>query len=260
MRIDIRALTKLYGGTTCALNGIDLSLESPSMVRLVGPNGAGKTTLMNLLVAQLLPSSGDIHVDGTELLKQERAFKRRLGSLPQEFGLYDELTVYQFLDYLACLKGINYGRKHAISASLAKASLEEKTHARIGTLSGGQKQRVGIAQALLNQPELLIVDEPTVGLDPEERIRFRNLVSQKARRQLVILSTHIIDDVESICDRLIVLDRGVVLFDGPPSGLVRRAEGRTRRITTCLARTSCVSSHVALRSAKTRTFAERTTT
>ena len=208
MKIEIGSLTKRYGKSKCALKGIDLTLESPSMIGLVGPNGAGKSTLMKLLVAQLLPTSGEIEVDGELLLKQEEPFKRRLGYLPQDFGLYEELTVNQFLDCLAVLKGIHSGRRDAIGRSVERTGLEDKADARIKTLSGGQKQRVGIAQALLNDPELLIIDEPTVGLDPEERIRFRNLFSRNASRQLVILSTHIIDDVESVCDRLIVLNRG----------------------------------------------------
>ena len=235
MKIEVCALKKHYSPNKRALDGVDLTLESPSLIGLVGPNGAGKTTLMKLLVSQLLPTDGEIRVDGTDLLKQEKAFKRRLGYLPQDFGLYDELSVYQFLDYLAILKGINSGRKEAILDCLERTALEDNTHARIGTLSGGQKQRVGIAQALLNKPELLIIDEPTVGLDPEERIRFRNLFSHNASEQLVILSTHIIDDVESVCDRLIVLDHGAILFDGSPNELIQRAEGHAAIIDVDLA-------------------------
>lgn len=225
MRIEIDDLQKVYGRAHRALDRIGLSMESPGMIGLVGPNGAGKTTLMQLLVGQLLPSAGSIRVDGTDLQRQGKAFRRRLGYLPQDFGLYEELTVRQFLDYMACLKGLPKPHRQAIESCLEKAALTEKADARIRTLSGGQKQRVGIAQALLSDPELLIVDEPTVGLDPEERIRFRNLFSRDAGRRLVILSTHIIEDVESICHRLIVLHQGRLRFDGTPSELVRRAEG-----------------------------------
>jgi ABC-type multidrug transport system ATPase subunit len=225
MFIEIEDLQKTYGKGRPALDSIRLTLESPSMVGLVGPNGAGKTTLMQLLVGQMLPSTGGIQVDGGDLQRHGKAFRRRLGYLPQDFGLYEELTVRQFLDYMACLKGLPSPRGEAIQVCIERTALAEKADARIRTLSGGQKQRVGIAQALLNDPELLIVDEPTVGLDPEERIRFRNLFSRDAGRRLVILSTHIIEDVESICNRLIVLNHGRVLFDGPPSELVRRAEG-----------------------------------
>lgn len=225
MRIEIEDLGKTYGRGVRALDRVRLELAGPSMVGLVGPNGAGKTTLMQLLVGQALPSTGSIRVDGTDLHQLGKAFRRKLGYLPQGFGLYDELTVRQFLDYMARLKGLNGSRRESIGTCIERTSLTEKADARIRTLSGGQKQRVGIAQALLNDPELLIVDEPTVGLDPEERIRFRNLFSRDAGRRLVILSTHIIEDVESICNRLIVLHQGRIRFDGTPSELVRRAQG-----------------------------------
>ncbi|MBM4027732.1 MAG: ATP-binding cassette domain-containing protein [Planctomycetes bacterium] len=225
MRIEIDNLGKTYGRSHPALDSVRLDLRSPSMIGLVGPNGAGKTTLMQLLVGQMLASAGTVRVDGADLQGLGKAFRRRLGYLPQNFGLYDELTVRQFLDYLGCLKGLPAPRRDVIAACIERAALTEKADARIRTLSGGQKQRVGIAQAMLNDPELLIVDEPTVGLDPEERIRFRNLFSRDAGRRLVILSTHIIEDVESICNRLIVLHQGRIRFDGAPSELVRRAEG-----------------------------------
>lgn len=225
MKIEIQSVSKRYRGDRLALDAVDLTLESPSLVGLVGPNGAGKTTLMKLMVAQLLATSGEILVDETALGSQELAFKRRLGYLPQDFGLYDELTTHQFLDYMACLKGIRTDRDEIIRHCLERTGLEDREHLRIRTLSGGQRQRVGIAQALLNEPELLIIDEPTVGLDPEERVRFRNLFARNASRQLVLLSTHIIDDVESVCDRLVVLAGGIVRFDGSPTALIRRAEG-----------------------------------
>ena len=204
--------------------GRDLELDSPSLVGLLGPNGAGKSTLMKLLVAGLLPTGGAIRVDGEPLLRRERALKARLGYLPQDFGLYDELTVTQFLDYMAALKGLRDSRA-AIQSAIEEVHLEEKARAKIRTLSGGQRQRVGIAQALLGEPELLIFDEPTVGLDPEERIHFRNLFSRLAQRRLVLLSTHIIEDVQSVCSRLLVLHRGKLRFDGPPEELIRAAEG-----------------------------------
>ena len=225
MQIEIEDLGKTYGRGVCALDQVRLTLASPSMIGLVGPNGAGKTTLMQLLVGQMQPSTGSVHVDGEDLQRHGKAFRRKLGYLPQGFGLYEELTVRQFLDYMARLKGLGSSRRDAIESCIERAALAEKADARIRTLSGGQKQRVGIAQALLNDPELLIVDEPTVGLDPEERIRFRNLFSRDAGRRLVILSTHIIEDVESVCNRLIVLHQGRIRFDGTPNELVQRAEG-----------------------------------
>lgn len=224
MQISLQELTMTYPSDKRALQGVNLELDSPSLVGLLGPNGAGKSTLMKLLVAGLLPTGGAIRVDGEPLLRRERALKARLGYLPQDFGLYDELTVTQFLDYMGALKGLRDSRA-AIQSAIEEVHLEEKARAKIRTLSGGQRQRVGIAQALLGEPELLIFDEPTVGLDPEERIHFRNLFSRLAQKRLVLLSTHIIEDVQSVCSRLLVLHRGKLRFDGPPEELIRAAEG-----------------------------------
>ncbi|WP_125140324.1 ATP-binding cassette domain-containing protein [Clostridium transplantifaecale] len=224
MQIAIEHLNLVYPTGKKALSDISLTLQSPSLIGLLGPNGAGKSTLMKLLVASLLPTSGSITVDGEPLGKCERELKAKLGCLPQHFGLYDELTVWQFLDYIAALKGIKDSRA-AINASIEATGLEEKRKARIRTLSGGQRQRVGIAQALLGEPEFLIFDEPTVGLDPEERIRFRNFFSQTAQNKLVLLSTHIIEDVQSVCNQLIVISHGQILFAGTPEALIRQAQG-----------------------------------
>ena len=224
MQISLQELTMTYPSGKKALQGVNLELDSPSLVGLLGPNGAGKSTLMKLLVAGLLPTGGAIRVDGEPLIRRERALKARLGYLPQDFGLYDELTVTQFLDYMGALKGLRDSRA-AIQSAIEEVHLEEKARAKIRTLSGGQRQRVGIAQALLGEPELLIFDEPTVGLDPEERIHFRNLFSRLAQKRLVLLSTHIIEDVQSVCSRLLVLHRGRLRFDGPPEELIRAAEG-----------------------------------
>ena len=224
MRINLNHLSMIYPNGRQALKDISLTLESPSLIGLVGPNGAGKSTLMKLLVAGLLPTGGTISVDDVPLSRCEKKLKEKLGYLPQDFGLYDELTVREFLDYMAALKGIR-DSKAAIESAILATGLEEKRKARIKTLSGGQRQRVGIAQALLGTPEFLILDEPTVGLDPEDRIRFRNFFSQTAQDKLVLLSTHIIEDVQSVCDRLIVIDRGQILFIGRPEDLVLQARG-----------------------------------
>lgn len=224
MRINLNHLSMTYPNGKQALRDISLALESPSLIGLVGPNGAGKSTLMKLLVAGLLPTGGGISVDDVPLSKCEKRLKEKLGYLPQDFGLYDELTVREFLDYMAALKGIR-DSKAAIESAIQATGLEEKRKARIKTLSGGQRQRVGIAQALLGTPEFLILDEPTVGLDPEERIRFRNFFSRTAQDKLVLLSTHIIEDVQSVCDRLIVIDRGRILFVGRPEELILQARG-----------------------------------
>ena len=224
MQIDIQQLSMTYPSGKQALKGLDLALKSPSLIGLLGPNGAGKSTLMKLLVAALEPTGGAILVNGQHLRKNERMLKEQLGYLPQDFGLFDELTVRQFLDYMAALKGLRRP-KAAIDKVIGMVGLQEKSKAKIRTLSGGQRQRVGIAQALLGEPPFLIFDEPTVGLDPEERIRFRNLFSRTAQDRLVLLSTHIIEDVQSVCDQIVVIDHGRILFAGTPEGLIRAAEG-----------------------------------
>lgn len=224
MNVEIFNLSMTYPSGKAALKGIDLKMVSPNLIGLLGPNGAGKSTLMKLLVAGLLPTEGKILVDGKPLVKQERLLKARLGYLPQSFGLFDELTVWQFLDYMAALKGIPNSRT-AIEAAIERTNLEEKRKAKIRTLSGGQRQRVGIAQAILGDPHFLIFDEPTVGLDPEERISFRNLFSQMAQDRLVLLSTHIIEDVQSVCNQLIVIHQGRIRFTGTPAELISRAIG-----------------------------------
>ena len=211
-------------GKTPLMEHIGLGVGKGTILTLIGPNGAGKSTLMKLLVAGLLPTGGAIRADGEPLTKCERAYKARLGYLPQDFGLFDELTVEQFLDYMGALKGLRSGRE-SIRAVIEAVHLGEKRRARIRTLSGGQRQRVGIAQALLGDPAFLIFDEPTVGLDPEERIHFRNLFSRLAQDRLVLLSTHIIEDVQSVCSRLLVLHQGRLRFDGTPEELIRAAEG-----------------------------------
>lgn len=224
MEVNIQKVSMTYPNGKQALKDLSLELRSPSLIGLLGPNGAGKSTLMKLLVAALLPTSGSILVDGQPLDKTDRLLKSKLGYLPQDFGLFDELTVTQFLDYMAALKGVR-SPKAAIQQAVQAVNLEEKAKARIRTLSGGQRQRVGIAQALLGDPQFLILDEPTVGLDPEERIHFRNLFSRTAQERLVLLSTHIIEDVQSVCDQLVVIDHGAILFAGTPAALIRAAEG-----------------------------------
>lgn len=224
MELSIQNVSMTYPNGKQALRALNLDLKSPSLVGLLGPNGAGKSTLMKLLVSALLPTAGAILADGQPLAKAERQLKAKLGYLPQDFGLFDELTVTEFLDYMAALKGLREAKK-AVREAVQAVNLEEKARAKIRTLSGGQRQRVGIAQALLGAPPLLILDEPTVGLDPEERIHFRNLFSRTAQDRLVLLSTHIIEDVQSVCDRLVVIDHGQILFTGTPEQLIQAAEG-----------------------------------
>lgn len=224
MEINIQKVGMTYPNGKQALKNLTLDLRSPSLIGLLGPNGAGKSTLMKLLVAALTLTDGAILVDGLPLAKTDRLLKARLGYLPQDFGLFDELTVTQFLDYMAALKGLR-APKAAIQKTIRAVNLEEKATAKIRTLSGGQRQRVGIAQALLGDPPLLIFDEPTVGLDPEERIHFRNLFSRMAQDRLVLLSTHIIEDVQSVCDQIVVIHHGQILFTGTPEQLIQSAAG-----------------------------------
>ena len=224
MEINIQNVSETYPNGKQALKNFSLDLRSPSLVGLLGPNGAGKSTLMKLLVAALLPTEGSILVDGQPLAKRERQLKAGLGYLPQDFGLFDELSVAQFLDYMADLKGLRKP-KAEIREVIRQVNLTEKAKAKIRTLSGGQRQRVGIAQALLGNPQLLIFDEPTVGLDPEERIHFRNLFSHMAQDRLVLLSTHIIEDVQSVCGQIVVINHGQILFAGTPEQLIRLADG-----------------------------------
>ena len=224
MEINIQNVSMTYPNGKQALKDLNLDLKAPSLIGLLGPNGAGKSTLMKLLVAALTPTEGRILVDGVPMDRAERRLKEQLGYLPQEFGLFDELTVTEFLDYMAALKGVR-GPKSAIQKTIQAVNLEEKARSKIRTLSGGQRQRVGIAQALLGEPPFLIFDEPTVGLDPEERIHFRNLFSRTAEARLVLLSTHIIEDVQSVCGQIVVIHHGQIRFTGTPEQLIQSAEG-----------------------------------
>lgn len=218
MKIDINNVTMIYPSGKKALSDVKFSVKSPDFVGILGPNGAGKSTLMKLMTAGLMQTKGEILVDDKKLLEQENDFKRRLGYLPQNFGLFEELTVWQFLDYMAALKNVK--RKEDIEWTLENTGLQEKRKVRIGSLSGGQKQRVGIAQAIMGQPEIMILDEPTVGLDPEERVRFRNAFSEMSSDRIVFLSTHIVDDVQAVCNRVLVIYGGKILYDGKPADLI----------------------------------------
>ncbi len=223
MKIEVNDITMIYPSGKKALQNINVQMESPNLIGILGPNGAGKTTLMKLLIAGLIPTKGEILLDGKPLLSQEKFLKSQLGYLPQSFGLYDELTVWQFLDYMAALKGVK--EKKVIDDVMERTSLTNHRKIRIRNLSGGQRQRVGIAQALLGDPLFMILDEPTVGLDPEERVKFRNIFSDMARDKIVLLSTHIVEDVQSICNRVLVINDGLILFDGNPTELISQTEG-----------------------------------
>jgi ABC-type multidrug transport system ATPase subunit len=232
--IEIEGLEKTYAKGTKALRGVDLKI-GPGMFGLLGPNGAGKTTLMRILAGIVNPTRGTVRVAGYDLRTEagKRAVKSILGYLPQELGMYPELTAAQLVDYMAILKGLDDAaeRKRRVAEVLEMVALSGAAGRRIKTFSGGMKRRVGIAQALVNDPKLLIVDEPTAGLDPEERIRFRNLLVRLAGERTVILSTHIVEDIGQTCRDLAVLGRGSVLFRGSPVGLTQVAEGHVWTVT-----------------------------
>jgi ABC-2 type transport system ATP-binding protein len=229
--IEITALTKTYQTgkrAVNALNGISLQI-GVGMFGLLGPNGAGKTTLMRTLAGIVNPSSGEVHINGHNLSTErgKQAVKSMLGYLPQELGMYPDLTAAQFVDYMAILKGMDDSRvrRQSVEQMLEIVGLGHEAGRKIKGFSGGMKRRVGIAQALVNDPQLLIVDEPTAGLDPEERIRFRNLLVRLATERTVILSTHIVEDIGQTCRDVAVLAQGQIVFRGSPAELTESAVG-----------------------------------
>lgn len=233
--IEVTNLSKTYNGSVHALRGIDLDIKN-GMFGLVGPNGAGKTTLMRILAGLIRPTTGTVRVLGHDVTTLQGKFEAKsiLGYLPQELGLYPNLTGREFLDYIAILKGVTdkRARRQQVEDLLESVRLADAADRRLKTYSGGMKRRIGVAQALLGSPKLLIVDEPTVGLDPEERVRFRNLLSEMAGSCTVILSTHIVEDISHSCNDLAVISQGQVIFRGAPGDLITEARGHVWSITT----------------------------
>ena len=227
MHIKIENLNKIYRGGSYAIK--DLNLEIPNgMFGLLGPNGAGKSTLMRILVTLMKPTSGKVTVNELDLAKNRREIRSMLGYLPQDFSFFSKLKTYEFLDYTARLAGMKNGtvRRKAVDQMLEEVGLFEARDRNANKLSGGMKRRLGIAQALINDPKIIIVDEPTTGLDPEERIRFRNLLSTISTRDvIIILSTHIVGDISSTCDNMALLNTGKLAFAGSPEQLIKEAEG-----------------------------------
>lgn len=214
-----------YPGGHDAVSGIDLQLQ-PGILGLLGPNGAGKSTLMRILATLTKPTSGSVSWNGTDIAAKPDPLRATLGYLPQDFGVYQSLSAREFLGFLAAVKGLGGKQARArVGECLEMVGLAETGDRRLGEFSGGMRQRVGIAQALLNDPQLLIVDEPTVGLDPEERMRFRHLLTDLAGDRLVILSTHIVSDVEASASALAVMAAGRLRFHGSPGELLARATG-----------------------------------
>ena len=235
MQIEIQHLTKVYRGGVHALQDLNLTIPS-GMFGLLGPNGAGKTTLMRILAGILPATEGSIRVgnyDGTTE-RGRTAIKRVLGYLPQDLGMYPDLSAYEFLDYIGILKGLDdrKQRQQRVNELLETVALSDVARRKLKTFSGGMKRRVGIAQALLNDPQLLIVDEPTAGLDPEERIRFRNLLSDLAGERTVLLSTHIVEDIAQTCQQLALMKNGHVLFQGTIMSMLEETQGKVWQVTT----------------------------
>lgn len=228
--IEVQHLTKQYRGGVTALEDISFRVRG-GVYGLLGHNGAGKTTLMKALVTILRPSAGSVRICGYDTRTQGEEVRQRIGYLPQELAMYPSLSVFDFVSYMAQLKGLreNAPRKNAVNAALEMVEMQEFSKRKIGQLSGGMRRRVGIAQALVGDPEILIVDEPTAGLDPEERVRFRGVLSRFARDgKTVLLSTHIVEDVYQICDKLAVLRNGHLFYAGSSTGLMERVAGKVK--------------------------------
>jgi ABC-2 type transport system ATP-binding protein len=257
MELRIERLSKQYANGVQALKDVSLTIPA-GMFGLLGPNGAGKSTLMRTLATLQEADSGSASLDGLDVLKQKDAVRQLLGYLPQEFGVYPKVTAVDLLDHFARLKGIRDGRerKAVVEALLKKTNLYDARQKRLGTFSGGMKQRFGIAQALLGQPKLIIVDEPTAGLDPEERVRFHNLLAEIGENIVVILSTHIVSDVSDLCQRMAIMFDGRVVQTGEPLQLLHGFEGRVWR--KFVEREELPDLHARLKTLSTRRMAGRT--
>jgi len=228
MSISIRSLNKIYPNGNHALKDINMDIPT-GMFGLLGPNGAGKSTLIRILVALMEPTSGDVEVFGYNLLKQRKEVRSILGYLPQDFRFFAKYKTYEFLDYAARLSGMNNSkqRRHAVDEMLESVGLFDVRERYANRLSGGMKRRLGIAQALIHNPKLIIVDEPTTGLDPEERIRFRNLLAEISKKDVsIILSTHIVGDISSTCNFMALMNTGELAFLGDPQDMLKETEGK----------------------------------
>lgn len=224
--LEIRNLVKVYPGPVAALQGVSLA-ASHGMLGLLGPNGAGKTTLMRIVAGLLEPTSGAVFLDGEDVTGDPHRIRRQLGYLPQHFGFYPHLTGAAMLCFLLVLKGVKAPRgvKHLAAELLERVNLQDAAKRKVGTYSGGMRQRLGIAQALAGNPRIVVVDEPTAGLDPEERLRFYGLLAEMAEDRLVLLSTHIVEDISVLCPRVLVLTGGRVVADTTPGQARTLLEG-----------------------------------
>lgn len=225
--LSIKGLTHTYANGVQALNDVNLHIPK-GMFGLLGPNGAGKSSLMRTLATLQQPTNGSLQFGDVDVLNHPDTMRRMLGYLPQDFGVYPRGSAYQLLDHLAMLKGMVHSkeRRKVVEGLLAQTNLYEVRNKHVATFSGGMRQRFGIAQALIGQPQLIIVDEPTAGLDPEERNRFHNLLSEIGEDIVVILSTHIVEDVADLCANMAVLAKGQIVAKGTPAQLIANLEGR----------------------------------
>ncbi len=230
MELRIRGVSKTYPNGVRALKDVSLTIPA-GMYGLLGPNGAGKSTLMRILATLQEPDEGSIRLGDIDVVRQKDEVRRTLGYLPQEFGVYPKVSAERLLDHFALLKGIAQRgtRKDVVEALLRQTNLWEVRRQKLGGYSGGMKQRFGVALALLGNPRLLIVDEPTAGLDPAERVRFLNLLSELGENSAVILSTHIVEDVSELCTRMAIIDRGEILLEAEPLGAMEELRGRIWR-------------------------------
>src|ERR1700722_6573776 len=226
MNIELTSATRSFGGNN-AVDGVSLQ-AGPGVLGLLGPNGAGKTSLLRMLATVLPPSSGGIRLldNDPKSARQRREIRRRLGSLLQTLGFFPAFTVVEFVEYFALLKEVPPGRVNkSVTAAVERVDLGAKAKARLRTLSGGMLRRVGIAQAIVNDPELLLLDEPTAGLDPEQRVGFRALLRDLGERATVVVSTHLVEDVGAACSEVALMDTGHLVFRGTPAELAARGEG-----------------------------------
>lgn len=220
--LELSHVGKKFKNGIVGVDDFSITLKS-GVLGLLGPNGAGKTTLMQMIATITRPTEGKIQFDGIDIIREPEVIRRRLGYLPQDFGVYENLTALEFLTYIAALKGVTDRKK--IMRLLELVNLHTEANQLSGTFSGGMKQRLGIAQALVNDPDIVIVDEPTAGLDPEERVRFRNILSDIGFGKLVILSTHIVSDVEAVATQIAVMNRGKLVASASPEEFLRSARG-----------------------------------
>jgi ABC-2 type transport system ATP-binding protein len=230
MELHIRDVSKTYSNGVQALKDVTLTIPA-GMYGLLGPNGAGKSTLMRMIATLQEPDAGTIHLGDLDVVQQKDAVRQTLGYLPQEFGIYPKVSAEELLEHFALLKGIaeRRARKEVVEALLRQTNLWEVRRQKLGGYSGGMKQRFGVAVALLGNPRLMIVDEPTAGLDPAERVRFLNLLSELGENSVVLLSTHIVEDVSELCTRMAIIDRGEILLEAEPLRAVEDLRGRIWR-------------------------------